>query len=175
MTSAVKHLIITLHCQLANESAFHEFMKAMLSIWTWKGDTNDYLTPFKRYLNVRDRLSINSTPLDFSWTTLYFCKVTKTLGQVTKSFLTAYLEWRLPSLQLLFSLQSLVLCNSVTYGSSHLLRSIFPPILVRREGIRSCYHPFSLSPKDTRNFIPRTLYQSLLSWYPLFSISHIPL
>ena len=55
------------------------------------------------------------------------------------------------------------LLNSVIYDSSRVLRSIFPPILVQCEDLRLHYHPFSLPPKDTQNFIPRILYPSLLS------------
>src|SRR6218665_1700380 len=49
------------------------------------------------------------------------------------------------------------LCISVIFDSSHVLRSLFPPLLSCCSGLPNRYHPFTLPPKDSKNFIPRLL------------------
>jgi len=46
--------------------------------------------------------------------------------------------------------------------SHHLLKSLFPPAISRRPGLRRRQHEFTLSEKDDSNFIPRVLYRTFI-------------
>jgi len=46
------------------------------------------------------------------------------------------------------------LLGAVVVNSNHVLRLLFPPILVRRPGLRPRPHDFTLPLKDDYNFIP---------------------
>lgn len=67
-----------------------------------------------------------------------------------------------------------VLLNWVIVVSSHVLCSIFPPILSRGHDPHPSAHPFSLPPKDRRNFILWILFRSLLRPWVLLTPSHPP-
>ena len=54
------------------------------------------------------------------------------------------------------------LLASVISRPDHVFRPLFPPIIIRRPGLRRRPHDFSLPPKDDSNFIPRILYRTLL-------------
>jgi len=53
------------------------------------------------------------------------------------------------------------LLRAVGQNTSHVLRSLFPPTITRRPGLRPRPHDFELPPKDDKNFIPRILYKTL--------------
>src|SRR6218665_3997454 len=53
------------------------------------------------------------------------------------------------------------LLGAVVVNSNHVLHPLFPPILVRRPGLRPRPHGFILPLKDDYNFIHRVLYRSL--------------
>ena len=53
------------------------------------------------------------------------------------------------------------LLASVCSNPFHVLRSLFPPVIKRRCGLRLRSHNFELPTKDDKNFIPRVLYNSL--------------
>jgi len=44
----------------------------------------------------------------------------------------------------------------------HVIRPLFPPVIIRRPGLRPRPHDFVLPDKDDCNFIPRILYCTLL-------------
>ena len=54
------------------------------------------------------------------------------------------------------------LLRSVMRSKTHVLRSVFPPTNIRHHDLRPRPHDFQLPPKDDRNFIPRSLFRSLM-------------
>ena len=54
------------------------------------------------------------------------------------------------------------LLRSVVRCRTHVLRSIFPPTVVRHHDLRPRPHDFVLPLKDDRNYIPRILFRSLM-------------
>ena len=57
------------------------------------------------------------------------------------------------------------LLASVVLRPHHVLRPLFPPVTIRRPGLRPRPHNFVLPDKDDCNFIPRILYRTLLQSY----------
>ena len=55
------------------------------------------------------------------------------------------------------------LLTAVSRNTSHVLRSLFPPVIKRSYSLRPRTHDFVLPPKDDKNYIPRVLYRRLLN------------
>jgi len=55
-----------------------------------------------------------------------------------------------------------LLADSVISRADHVLRPLFPPIIIRRPGLCCHPHDFSLPTKDDSNLIPRILHRTLL-------------
>src|SRR6218665_2155645 len=68
-----------------------------------------------------------------------------------------YLSPALPDAAVLVAEAETRLLASVALRPHHFLRPLFPPVIIRRPGLRPRPHNFVLPDKDDCNFIPRIL------------------
>src|SRR6218665_117340 len=73
-----------------------------------------------------------------------------------------YLPPALPHAAVLVAEAETRLLVSIVLRPHHILRPLFPPVIIRRLGLRPRPHDFVLPDKDDCNFIPRILYRTLL-------------
>ena len=79
-----------------------------------------------------------------------------------------YLLPALPDAAVLVAEAETRLLALVVLRPHHVLRPLFPPVIIRRPGLRPRPHDFVFPDKDDCNFIPRDFYRTLLHWsvYP---------
>src|SRR6218665_91236 len=70
-----------------------------------------------------------------------------------------YLPPALPDAAVLIAEAETRLLASVVLRHNHVLRPLFPPVIIRRPGLRPRPQEFVLPDKDDCNFIPRIIYR----------------